>query len=252
MEIATSHKEPEILAWENSIDLTQVPKHIAIIMDGNRRWARKHSLKPRMGHWKGADVIDTIVSFCSKIGVKVLTVYAFSTENWNRSDEEVNTLIRLFEMYLSAKANKMIEENIRLETIGDLSKFPSSLLKIIRETKEKTHFCDKITLVLALNYGSRDEITRAIKKIIVDIEDEKISKEDLTENLVSGYLDSSEIIDPDLLIRTGGESRLSNFMLWQLSYTEVYITPTQWPDFTEKDLVMAIKTYQNRDRRFGE
>ncbi len=252
MEIAVSQSNEKAILQENFIDLTNVPKHVAIIMDGNRRWARKHSLKPKMGHWTGADVIDKIVRFSSSLGVEMLTVFAFSTENWNRSDEEVSTLILLFEAYLVSKMSQMVAEGVKLETIGDLSKFPKHLLDVLSESKEKTKRCNKIKLVLAMNYGSRDEITRALKKIVKDVESQKIDKEDLTENLVSSYLDTSTNRDPDLLIRTGGESRLSNFMLWQLSYTEVYITNTQWPDFTEQDLLSAIRTYQNRDRRFGE
>lgn len=252
MEIVVTKKCQKNFLQEYSIDLKNIPKHIAIIMDGNRRWAKNHSLDPRVGHWKGAEVIDKIVEFSADIGVETLTVFAFSTENWNRSESEVSTLIHLFEVYLKKNICKMASEGVKLETIGDLSRFPGSLLQIIEEAKFKTKNCNKISLVLALNYGARDEITRAVKRIVEDVELKKIHKDDLTENLVSSYLDTASNRDPDLLIRTSGENRLSNFMLWQLSYTEVYITDTHWPDFKEEDLLSAVKVYQNRDRRFGE
>ncbi|PCI94074.1 di-trans,poly-cis-decaprenylcistransferase [Candidatus Aerophobetes bacterium] len=234
------------------LDLSKVPKHIAFIMDGNRRWAKKKRLPIHFGHYRGAEVIDNIVSYAADLGVKVITVYAFSTENWSRSLEEVNGLMQLFKTYLRRKKKSMLKQGVKLTTIGSIGRFSISLQKEIKEVISATEECEKIQLVLALNYGSRDEITRAVKKIIEDVENKKISKQEVTENLISGYLDTADVMDPELLIRTSGESRLSNFLLWQLSYTEVMTIPTLWPDFGKKDLLCAILEYQKRKRRFGE
>lgn len=229
-----------------------IPKHIALIMDGNRRWAKERGLPMQLGHWKGAETIDEIVKYSIEFGVEILTVFAFSTENWNRSSEEVGCLMELFSKYLEKKKSSLIEEGVKLSAIGDLSKFPVSLQMQFKDVIHATRDCSKIELVLALNYGSRNEITRAVKKIIEDVSENKIQKQEVTENLISSYLDTSSWIDPDLLIRTSGERRLSNFLLWQMSYAEVHTTDVLWPDFGREEFLAAIIEYQQRERRFGE
>lgn len=228
-----------------------IPRHIAIIMDGNRRWAKKRGFLGIYGHWKGADVITQIVRFASELGVEVLTLYSFSTENWTRPREEVDELMNLISFYLKNNTEFMIEESVKLETIGDLSRFPSSVQMILNQTKKKTETGNKITLVLALNYGGRDEIKRAFIRMTEDLDKGKILKEEISESLISSYLDTADLGDPDLFIRTSGEQRLSNFLLWQLSYTEVYVTDVLWPDFTQQDLLDAIIEFQKRSRRLG-
>lgn len=231
---------------------TNAPEHVAIIMDGNRRWALKRKLPISIGHLRGAEAIDNIVAACKELGVKVLTLFAFSTENWNRSEGEVNALLNLFYLYLENKKELMIRQGIRFSTIGDLTPFPKKLQDLIDDIRQATSRCEAVELVVALNYGSRHEITRAFKKIIEDIETKKISKQNVTEKLISEYLDTFRWKDPDLLIRTSGEKRLSNFLLWQLSYTEVHVSEVMWPDFSKEHLLNAIKEYQQRQRRFGE
>jgi undecaprenyl diphosphate synthase len=233
------------------IDINNVPSHMAFIMDGNRRWAENHGLPTSAGHWEGACVLTKIVRAASELGVKVLTVYAFSTENWSRSSKEIEELMHIFEVYLHEQRERLIREGIKLDAIGDLSKCPVHVQKAFNETKEATRDCKKIELILALNYGGRDEIRRAISKILEDFEKKKISKQDITEDLLSMYLDTAKWRDPELLVRTSGEQRLSNFMLWQLSYTEVVIMDALWPDFSEDHLLEVIEKYQKRQRRLG-
>jgi undecaprenyl diphosphate synthase len=228
-----------------------IPKHIAIIMDGNRRWAKQRGFNSIYGHWKGSEVITGLVRFASHIGVQVLTLYAFSTENWTRPKEEVDELMKLIAFYLKENTQFMIEESVRLETIGDLSRLPDFVQETLQETKELTQGGSKITLVLALNYGGRDEMKRAFIHMLDDIESGVIAKKDVTESLIAGYLDTAHLGDPDLFIRTSGEQRLSNFLLWQLSYTEVYVTDVLWPDFAQEDLLDAICAFQKRNRRLG-
>ncbi len=233
------------------IDPTNVPYHMAVMMDGNRRWARKHGLPTMAGHWEGAGILTKIVRAASELGVKVFTAYAFSTENWTRSPEEIEELMHIFEVYLIDQKDRLVREGVRLHAIGDLSQCSQKVQKAFYDAKEATRDCKKIDLVLALNYGGRDEICRAITKIMSDYEKGKISKNDITEDVLSMYLDTANWKDPDLLIRTSGEQRLSNFLLWQLSYTEVYITPVLWPDFHDRHLLQAVKEYQRRQRRIG-
>ena len=228
-----------------------IPEHIAIIMDGNRRWAKQKGLSAAYGHWKGSEVVSDLIPFASKLGVKVLTLYTFSTENWGRSQKEVDQLMRLVSFYLRKKKKSMIEESVKLETIGDLSKLPASVQKILEQTKKATSLGSKIQLVLALNYGGRDEIKRAIIRMIEDVEKGMIVKDEITESVIGGYLDTARFGDPDLFIRTSGEQRLSNFLLWQMSYTEVYLTKVLWPDFNRSDLLDAVLEFQKRERRLG-
>jgi len=233
------------------IDSAKIPKHIAVIMDGNRRWARQRKLPPMMGHWEGAEVLTDIVRAASELGVRTVTVYSFSTENWLRSTEEVQALMQLFEVYLIRKKELMIREGIRLETIGDLSRFPPHIQEAFESAKKATEQGGKINLVLALNYGARDEIRRAIGKILEINRKEPIPPSELTEELIARHLDTSRWGDPELMIRTSGEMRVSNFLLWQISYSEIYVTDKLWPDFSPKDLLEAVAAFQRRGRRLG-
>lgn len=233
------------------LDKTKIPQHIALIMDGNRRWAKLNKKHYLQGHKSGADNLIKIIKASIALGVKILTVYAFSTENWNRSTKEIGSLMGIFQLYLKRYAQISKKEGVRLRIIGDVSKFSPKLRKIIDHTKEFTEKGDKMELVLALNYGGRDEITRAVKNIVIDCENKRVDKKDISEKLISSYLDTSFAPDPDLLIRTSGELRLSNFLLWQMSYAEFYAVDVLWPDFTQKHLFDAILEYQKRERRFG-
>ncbi len=233
------------------IDPRKIPKHVAIIMDGNRRWAKQRDLTSVMGHWEGAETLIEIVQSAAKLGVETLTVYSFSTENWERPEFEVESLMQIFEFYLSSKRDLMIREGIRLDAIGDISRLPETVKKALEETKQATQEGKRINLVIALNYGARDEIRRAILKILNEHKDQKISQDMLTEEFISRYLDTNRWGDPDLLIRTSGELRVSNFLLWQICYTELYVTNVLWPDFSEMDFYKAILDFQNRQRRYG-
>ncbi len=255
MRMTTLNKSKNLKVFVESdlteLNMEKIPDHIAIIMDGNRRWSKKNNSPIFSGHWQGAETLIEIVQAASELGVKVLTVYAFSTENWARSENEVIDLLSLFEVYLKKKKKLMIEQGVKLSTIGDIKSLPKSLQKTIEEVQLSTQSCDKIELVLAINYGARNEMLRAVKKICSDIGNHKLSVEDLNEKIISSYLDTKTKKDPDLLIRTSGELRLSNFMLWQLSYTEVFVTDVLWPDFNKTELVRAILEYQKRHRRLG-
>ncbi len=236
----------------NTIDTQDIPKHIAIMMDGNRRWAKQKGLPIEFGHWQGSKQIDEVLRAASDLGVKILTLYAFSTENWNRSKEEIDALMEILEHFLLSKRELMLEEGVYLSSIGDLSKIPTSLQKILEETKQITSVGSKIELILAINYGGRDEIRRAAISFAEEYKMGKIKKEGLTEEVFARYLDMGERRDPDLLIRTSGEMRVSNFLLWQISYAEILISDRMWPDFTKMDLIKAIGEYQQRERRRGE
>lgn len=233
------------------VDFSQIPSHIAIMMDGNRRFAKKNRLPWMVGYWKGVDTLIKIVKAAAELNVKVLTVWAFSTENWKRSKQEVDFLMHLLKLFLVRKKDFMVQEGVRLETIGDIGRFSQEIQDVLHDTKEATKDGSKIDLVVALNYGARDDMRRAIQAIATDCMNKKIAKEEISEVMVSSYLDTSKWPDPDLLIRPSGEMRLSNFLLWQLSYSEIYITDTFWPEFNEKNLLQAILEYQQRQRRFG-
>lgn len=228
-----------------------VPRHVAIIMDGNRRWAKKRGVPVKVGHWQGADTLDKLTEFASDIGVEVLTVYSFSTENWSRPRDEVSSLMELFSAYLKKMRKKMIREGVRLSHIGDIKHLPEKLRELLLQVEADTAHGKKITLVLALNYGSRNEMTRAVQEIARDVEEGTLSSDEINEELIASKLDTATIGDPDLLIRTSGEMRLSNFLLWQLSYTELYITEQLWPDFSREDFLEAITTYRKREIRRG-
>lgn len=229
-----------------------LPEHIAIIMDGNRRWAKKQGLPPVSGHWRGAEVLSHVIRAAGELGIKMLTVYAFSTENWRRSPLEIKALMRIFKAHLVRQRPVMRAEGVRLNVIGDVSKFPEDVQKALQETVEATKEGEKLDLIVALNYGGRDEMRRAIQHIIEDCTNQKIKKDELSEEVIASYLDTAKWKDPDLLIRPSGESRLSNFLLWQIAYSEVLLTKTYWPDFSEKDLLDAVLEYQKRELRLGK
>lgn len=220
------------------------PAHIAMIMDGNGRWAKERNLKRTAGHSVGAEVVRKITTHCGHIGVKYLTLYAFSTENWKRPKLEVEFLMKLLEKYLKQELPVYLENGIKLRTIGDTSKFSKSLQKTIKETEEKTAKGTKLTQVLALNYGSKDEIVRAVKKV-------NEQNLEVTEENIEANLDTAGMPNVDILIRTSGEIRLSNYLLWQNAYAEMFFTSTYWPDFNENELDDMISDFNSRERRFG-
>ncbi len=233
------------------LDLKKLPRHIAIIMDGNGRWAQNKRLSRVKGHQKGLEAVKEVVETCGELGIKILTLYAFSKENWRRPREEVNELMRLLQRYLVEERKELLEKNIRLNAIGDLEDLPTPILEILKETVEMTRHKDGLILNLALSYGGRSEIVAGIRKIIEEVEQGKISRDDITPETFSRYLFTRDLPDPDLLIRTSGELRISNFLLWQIAYTELYFTKTLWPDFGKEELIQALLEYQRRERRFG-
>ncbi|WP_066483319.1 isoprenyl transferase [Candidatus Chlamydia sanziniae] len=247
---------PASLAKLDFLSNKDLPRHVAIIMDGNRRWYKQHrdtcAETHISGHYYGVKVIPDILAFAMRLGIKVLTLYAFSTENFRRSEEEIHELFTLFYTQLDQQLPYLIKHEICLRCIGDLSKLPRVVEEKITHTVKMTASFSRLELVLAINYGAKDELIRAFKKLHRDILDQKISSEDLSESLISSYLDTSGLTDPDLLIRTGGEMRVSNFLLWQIAYTELYVTEVLWPDFKPQDLFDAIQAYQSRSRRGGK
>lgn len=233
------------------INLECLPRHIAIIMDGNGRWAKKRGLPRAMGHRAGVEAIRDIVKTCSNLGVEVLTVYAFSTENWRRPREEVSILMRLLTEYLRRELKELHENSVKIMTMGDITLLPLDTQKELLKSTQQTENNSGLILNLALNYGGRAEITRTLRKLGEEIQQGKLAPEDINEERISASLFTAGLPDPDLLIRTSGEMRLSNFMLWQLAYTEIVVTEQLWPDFNSKTLLAAIKAYQQRERRFG-
>jgi len=228
-----------------------VPSHVAIIMDGNGRWAKQRGMSRTEGHKAGLESIRRTVAACQKRGIKYLTLYAFSTDNWKRPKTEVAFLMQLMASYLKKEINKLHEQNVRFTTIGNTEAFAANIQKLIQNGKEKTAVNTGLTLVLALNYGGRDEIVRAAKKIAEETADGKIQPDEITAQTIADRLYTAGIPDPDLLIRTSGEIRVSDFLLWQISYAEFWFTDIFWPDFNETELEKAITDYQNRHRRFG-
>ena len=228
-----------------------MPKHIAIIMDGNRRWAKQRNMPVKLGHKQGAETLKKIVRYANKIGIKYMTVYAFSTENWKRSEEEVSALMNLLENYLDEFSKQANTENIVINVLGSMKELSESLQNKIRETIERTKNNTGIIFNIALNYGGRDEIVKAVKNIANQVKDGEIEVEDINEEIISNNLYTQGQPDPDLLIRTSGEIRLSNFLPWQLVYSEFLFIDKNWPDFTEEDLDNAIIEYQKRTRKFG-
>jgi undecaprenyl diphosphate synthase len=233
------------------IDRTKLPLHIAIIMDGNGRWAKRHSLRRLAGHKKGADAVRKTVRTCRKLGIRYLTLYAFSVENWQRPHDEITALMSLLEEYLKSEVQEMNETGVRLIVIGDIDRFPVQTKEILSDIAGKTSHNTEMILTLALSYGGRDEIVESVKRIVHDVKAGLLDVCDITKEQFPRYLYTSGIPDPDLLIRTSGEYRVSNFLLWQLAYAELYFTDVLWPDFSEEHLCDAIMNYQKRERRFG-
>lgn len=229
----------------------EIPQHVAIIMDGNRRWAKQKGIETRLGHKEGAETLKKIAKYANKIGIKYLTVYAFSTENWKRTKEEVSALMGLLQMYVNDFLNDKELENIKINLIGDISKLETGLQKSIKKAIDRTKDYTGLTLNVAFNYGGRDEITKAVQKISEKVKNSEIAIEDINEQLISNNLYTAGQLEPDLLIRPGGEKRISNYLLWQLAYTEFLFIDKLWPDFTEKDLDEAIEVFENRNRKFG-
>lgn len=228
-----------------------IPEHVAIIMDGNGRWAKKRLMPRNFGHKAGAKTVEQICEDAHDLGIKYLTVYAFSTENWKRSVEEVTGIMNLLRNYLTDCIERASKNNMRVRIIGDKTALDKDIVEKIDELEEKTACYDGLNFTIALNYGGRDELRRAVSKIARDTKEGKILAEDIDEKLISSYLDTCDMPDPDLLIRTSGELRLSNYLIWQLAYTEFYFTDVLWPDFSKKDLEDAIRYFNGRDRRYG-
>lgn len=228
-----------------------VPQHIAIILDGNGRWAKQHGMPRNFGHTQGAKNVETICREAWNLGVKYLTVYAFSTENWSRPKEEVDALMKLLRNYMKNCIKTAEKNHMRVRVIGDKSKLDADIQESIVKLEEASKNQDGLNFQIAINYGSRDEMLRGMRKMLGEYRENSFSIEELDEKKFESYLDTADIPDPDLMIRTSGEQRISNYLLWQLAYTELYFTDVPWPDFTKKELVKAIEDYNNRDRRYG-
>jgi len=244
-------KNDEILKLKEQIDMNRIPKHIAIIMDGNGRWAKKRFLPRTAGHREGVERVSEIVEAASDLNVQCLSLYAFSTENWKRPKEEIDALMNLLILYINRELDRIHKNNIRMRVMGDVSKLPKNVAEKVQMAIEKTKDNTGMVLNIGLNYGGRDEIIRAVKNILADVKRGKLKEEDINSDMFSKYLYTSELPDPDLLIRPSGELRLSNFMLYQVAYTEFWFSEIYWPDFKPKNLYEAIIDYQKRDRRFG-
>ena len=242
------------MAKKAVVDMTEmkIPNHVAVILDGNGRWAKKRLMPRNYGHMQGAKTVEKICEEAWNMGIKYLTVYAFSTENWKRPQEEVDALMKLLTKYLDDFKKRSEADNMVLRVIGDKTGLNDEIRAKIAEIEELTKDNQGLNFTIAINYGSRDEMVRAMKKLSQDVKDGKVSPDDISENMFENYLDTVGIPDPDLLIRTSGEQRLSNYLLWQLAYTEFYFTDVLWPDFSRKDLEDAVIAYNKRDRRFGK
>ncbi len=229
----------------------KLPKHIAIIMDGNGRWAKNHSLKRIMGHKKGMDAVREVVKTCRELGIKVLTLYAFSAENWRRPQSEIKALMSLLKLYIRSEISQLHKNNIKVNAIGDLQKLPKDVLKLIKDGFDKTKNNRGMVLNVALSYSGRDEILHAVTQIAGKVKANELTLSGIDEKIFSQHLYTAGLPDPDLLIRTSGELRVSNFLLWQIAYTEIYVTDALWPDFKKENLHKALLEYQQRKRRFG-
>ena len=230
----------------------KIPNHVAIILDGNGRWAKSKGMPRTYGHTTGAKNVEKIAEAAGNMGIRYLTLYAFSTENWNRPPEEVKALMNLLDSYLKNCIQKAKKNNMAVRVLGDISRLDERMQEKIQKLEESSADYDGLHLQIAINYGSRDEIVRAIRKLGRDVEAGKIAPDQISEESFSSYLDTAGLPDPDLLIRTSGEERLSNFLLWQLAYAEFYFTDVPWPDFHEEDLRRAVEAYNQRDRRYGK
>ena len=228
-----------------------IPKHVALILDGNGRWAKRRGLPRTMGHKQGCVTVEKTVEIAARMGIEYLTVYGFSTENWKRSADEVGALMQLFRYYMVRLLKIASANNVRVKMIGDRSRFDQDIIDGINRLESETRNNTGLTFVIAVNYGGRDEIRRAVQKLAADCADGAVRAGDITEETIASYLDTAGMPDPDLLIRTSGELRLSNYLLWQLAYTEIYVTDCLWPDFDQAELEKAIDAYNSRDRRYG-
>ena len=233
-------------------ELKTIPRHIAIIMDGNGRWAKERGLPRIAGHREGINSVREITKICGEIGVKYLTLYTFSTENWSRPKTEVKALMTLLLSTIKKEIKELHKNDVKFSTIGDISILPKGTVKGIKEGEKLTFDNSGLNLILALNYGSRQEIISAVNNIVYDVKKGSLDSNSIDENIFSSYLDTNNCPDPDLLIRTSGELRISNFLLWQIAYAELYFTEVFWPDFSDEDLYKAIASYQKRERRFGK
>ncbi len=233
------------------LEKERLPRHVAIIMDGNGRWAQKRGLSRIEGHKRGKDSVRSVVETSREIGLEYLTLYAFSTENWRRPASEVLALMSLLRRYLRTELHRLLKNNIRLLAVGDLSRLPVAVQQSLAEAVRLTRENNGLTVVLAISYGSREEIVACARAIAAAVQEKRLSPQEITEDIFTQYLWTTGIPDPDLLIRTSGEFRLSNFLLWQMAYTEIYVTETLWPDFGRVEFFQALIDYQNRDRRFG-
>lgn len=229
----------------------KIPEHVAIILDGNGRWAKSKGMPRNYGHTVGAKNVETVCRAADELGIKYLTLYAFSTENWNRPQSEVDALMKLLESYLKTCIKTADKNNMRVRVIGEIERLSEAFQKRIRELEAASSTNTGLNLTIAINYGSRDEMLRAVRHIVEDTKEGKLEIQDINEKVFASYLDTRELPDPDLLIRTSGEQRLSNYLLWQLAYSEFYFTDVPWPDFHKKELELAIEAYNKRDRRFG-
>ena len=232
-------------------EVNRVPAHVAIILDGNGRWAKAKGLPRTAGHFQGAKAVEEILVDARDLGIRYLTVYAFSTENWNRPQDEVSALMKLLKAYLTTRIKKSMKNNVKCRVIGEKSRLAPDILEAIEKLEEATKDNTGLQFTIAINYGSRDEITRAVKKIATEVKQQELQVEEITEEVIARHLDSYPLPDPDLLIRTCGEQRISNFLLWQCAYTEFYYTPVAWPDFNKEELEKAIASYGKRDRKYG-
>ena len=240
------------MSIKEQIDITRLPPHLAIIMDGNGRWAKQKGLLRTLGHESGTKSVKTTVEICAKLGIKNLTLYAFSTENWNRPKLEVDTLMKLLISSLKKELKTLSQNNIRLNAIGNLTNLPLKVQKELNEVIQKTSENTRMTLTLALSYGAREELIQAVKKISDKVKNNIISTNTIDESIINEHLYTHNLPDVDLVIRTSGEHRISNFLLWQIAYAEFYFIDVLWPDFSEEDLYKAIISYQSRERRFGK
>jgi undecaprenyl diphosphate synthase len=235
----------------SELDVTQLPAHVAIIMDGNGRWAKKRLFNRIQGHEKGSETVRTVVRTCRELGIHYLTLYAFSTENWQRPKVEVEALMALLIRFLRSEKSEMMENNIRLRMIGQLDRLPPKVRESLQESMVATKDNTGMDLILALSYGARAEIVAMVQALAEKIKRGQLEPESITAELVADHLYTREIPDPDLLIRTSGEMRISNFLLWQIAYSEIFVTPTLWPDFSKEELLQILKDFQRRERRFG-
>jgi undecaprenyl diphosphate synthase len=245
-------KEQEVTNKEGHMDnITNVPQHVAIILDGNGRWAKAKGMPRNYGHKQGAKAVEDILLYARDIGIKYLTVYAFSTENWSRPESEVSALMTILRTYLKTSIKKSMKNNVRCRVIGEKSALAEDLQKVIAELEEATAGNTGLTFTIAINYGSRDEITRAVRKVAEKVEKGELKAADITEKDIADNLDTNFLPDPDLLIRTCNEQRISNYLLWQCAYTEFYFADVAWPDFDKNELLKAVEAYGNRTRKFG-